>query len=193
MKVTNAIFGRSIPAPYRQVPRTAVFGTLENVRMRSAHIHRNSKAAMKYVCDAYGGKTWFRIETEAEATAEADVMRHNVAKYFGQEKDKATRSFQPSSRIPFEQEIGLAAHIQREMPLFLTLRDGDGDHLVTAMLPPGGQERDGFSPIIVGVSNCDPYPEHGEAIRALGSHFGIKLDRARCYPYGGAATGRKSR
>src|SRR3979490_1043024 len=85
-KVTNAIFGRSIPAPYRQVPRTAVFGTLENVRMRSAHIHRNSKATMKYVCDAYGGKTWFRIETEAEATAEADVMRHNVAKYFGQEK-----------------------------------------------------------------------------------------------------------
>jgi hypothetical protein len=43
-KVTNTIFGRSIPAPYRQVPRTAVFGTLGNVRMRSAHIHRNSKA-----------------------------------------------------------------------------------------------------------------------------------------------------
>ena len=27
---------------------------------------------MKYVCDASGGKTWFRIETEAEATAETD-------------------------------------------------------------------------------------------------------------------------
>jgi hypothetical protein len=143
---------------------------------------------MKYVCDAYGGQTWFRIETEAEATAEADVMRHKVAKYFCQERDKATRSFQPSSRVPFEQEIGLAAHIQREMPLFLTLRDGDGNNLVTAMLPPGGQDRDGFSPIIVGVSNSDPYPEHKEAIRVLGAHFGLKLERARCYPYGGAKT-----
>ena len=98
---------------------------------------------MKYVCDASGGKTWFRIETEAEATAESDIMRHKVAKYFYQEKDKATRSFVPSSRVPFEREIGLAAHIQTEMPLFLTLRDGEGNNLVTAMLPPGGQERDG--------------------------------------------------
>jgi hypothetical protein len=143
---------------------------------------------MKYVCDSGDGKTWFRIETEVEATAEADAMRHKVAKYFCQEKDKATRSFQPSSRARFEQEIGLTAHIQREMPLFLTLRDGDGNALVTAMLPPAGQERDGFSPIIVGVANGDPYPEHGEAIRALGGHLGIALDRARCYPYGGAGT-----
>lgn len=80
----------------------------------------------------------------------------------------------------------IAGHGEVNSPRKNTLRDGDGDHLVTAMLPPGGQERDGFSPIIVGVSNCDPYPEHGEAIRALGDHFGIKLDRARCYPYGGA-------
>src|SRR5882762_9517812 len=125
---------------------------------------------MRYVCDAYGGKTWFRIETEAEATAESDIMQHKVAKYFRQEKAKAARSFQPSSRALFEQEIGLAAHIQKEMPLFLTLRDGEGNALVTAMLPPGGQERDGFSPIIVGVSNSDPYPEHEEAIRVLGAH-----------------------
>jgi hypothetical protein len=143
---------------------------------------------MKFVCDASGGKTWFRIETEAEATTEADVMRHNVAKYFCQEKDKARRSFQPLSRVPFEQEIGLAAHIQRAMPLFLTLRDGEGNALVTAMLPPGGQERAGFNPIIVGVSNSDPYPDHEEAIRALGAHFGLQLDRARCYPYGGGQT-----
>ncbi len=39
------------------------------------------------------------------------------------------------------------------MPLFLTLRDGEGNALVTAMLPPGGRNRDGFSPIIVGVAN----------------------------------------
>jgi hypothetical protein len=143
---------------------------------------------MKYVCDAHGGKTWFRIETEAEAVAESGVMRHKGEKYFCQEKEKATKSFQPSSRVLFEQEIGLTAHIQREMPLFLTLRDGEGNALVTAMLPPGGQNRDGFSPIIVGVANSDPYPEHAEAIRALGDHFGIVLDRARCYPYGAAKT-----
>ena len=28
---------------------------------------------MRYVCDAPGGKTWFRIETESEAVAESDV------------------------------------------------------------------------------------------------------------------------
>jgi hypothetical protein len=113
-------------------------------------------------------------------------MRHKVEEYFCQEKDKATKSFQPSSRVLFEQEIGLTAHIQREMSLFLTLRDGEGNALVTAMLPPGGRKRDGFSPVIVGVSNSDPYPEHAEAIRALGDHFGIVLDRTRCYPHGAA-------
>jgi len=132
------------------------------------------------VCDAYGGKTWFRIETEAEAAAESRVMRHKIEKYFCQERDKAIKSFQPSSGVLFEQEIGLTAHIQREMPLFLTLRDGEGNALVTAMLPPGGRNRDGFSPIIVGVANSDPYPEHAGAIRALGGHFGIVLDRERC-------------
>ncbi len=52
---------------------------------------------MKYVCDAHDGKTWFRIEAEAEAAAESRVMRHKVEEYFCQEKDKATKSFQPSS------------------------------------------------------------------------------------------------
>ena len=58
--------------------------------MRCSRIHRSSKASHEVRVDAYGGKTWFRIETEA--TAEADVMRHKVAKYFCQEKDRATRS-----------------------------------------------------------------------------------------------------
>jgi hypothetical protein len=138
---------------------------------------------MKYVCDAHGGKTWFRIETEAEAAAESDVMRHKVEKYFCQERDKAARSFQPSSGVLFEREIGLTAHIQREMPLFLTLRDGEGNALVTAMLPPDGRHRAEFRSIIVGASNSDPYPDHADAIEALGDHFGIVLDRTRCYPY----------
>jgi hypothetical protein len=138
---------------------------------------------MKYVCDAPGGKTWFRIETEAEAASESDVMRHAVEKFFRKEKEKATQTFQPLSKVYFEQEIGLNAHIQREMPLFLTLRDDDGTPLVTAMLPPGGQDDRTFRPIIVGIANSDPYTEHGDAIRALGQRFGMTLERARCYPY----------
>jgi hypothetical protein len=138
---------------------------------------------MRYVCDAPGDKTWFRIETEAEAVGESDTMRHAVEKYFREEQEKASLSFQPMSKVNFEQEIGLKAHIQREMPLFLTLRDDEGNPLATAMLPPGGHDDRSFRPIIVGPSNADPYPEQGEAIRALAQHYGITLERARCYPY----------
>jgi len=77
---------------------------------------------MKYVCEAPGGNTWFRIETEAEAASESDGMRHAVEKFFRKEQEKATQTFHPLSKVFFEQEIGLKAHIQREMPLFLTLR-----------------------------------------------------------------------
>ena len=138
---------------------------------------------MRYVCDAPDGKTWFRIETEAEAAAESETMRHAVEKYFRKEQEKATQSFQPISKVSFEQEIGLKAHVQREMPLFLTLRDGDGNPLATAMLPPGGKDDRSFRPIIVGTGNADPYPEDGDAIRALGEYYGMTLERARCYPY----------
>ena len=123
---------------------------------------------MRYVCDAPGGRTWFRIETEAEAVAESETMRHAVEKYFRKEQDKAAQSFRPISKVYFEQEIGLKAHIQREMPLFLTLRDDDGTPLATAMLPPNGRDDRSFRPIIVGPGNADPYPEQGDAIRALG-------------------------
>jgi len=138
---------------------------------------------MRYICDAPNGGTWFRIETEAEAASESETMRHAVEKYFRKEQEKATQSFQPISKVSFEQEIGLKAHIQREMPLFLTLRDGDGNPLATAMLPPGGKDDRSFRPIIVGPGNADPYPEEGNGIRALGEHYGMTLERARCYPY----------
>jgi hypothetical protein len=138
---------------------------------------------MRYVCDAPGDRTWFRIESESEAVAESDLMRHAVEKYFRKEHEKAAQTFQPLSKVNFEQEIGLKAHIQREMPLFLTLRDDEGNPLATAMLPPGGRDDRSFRPIIVGPGNADPYPEEGEAIRALGEHYGIVLERARCYPY----------
>ena len=138
---------------------------------------------MRYVCDAPGSKTWFRLETEAEAADESLTMHHAVEKFFRQEQAKAQRSFTPPSRSFIEQEIGLRAHLLRTMPLFLTLRDDEGKPLVTAMLPPGALDDRSFRPIIVGNGNGDPYGEHAEAIRALADHFGLDLDRAHCYPY----------
>jgi hypothetical protein len=138
---------------------------------------------MKYVCDAPGGKTWFRIETEAEAARESAMMDHAVEKHFRRHRDHAASTFKPASSVYIEQNIGLDSHIQREMPLFLTLRDRHGDGLATAMLPAGGKDDQNFQIIIVGLGNRDPYPEHGDAIRALGDHFGLTLEREWCYPY----------
>jgi hypothetical protein len=138
---------------------------------------------MRYVVDAPKGKTWFRLETEAEAATESALMRHSVEKYFRIEREKAAQTYRPISKTFFEQEIGLNAHIQREMPLFLTLRDQDGAAHVTAMLPPGGKDTPSFRIIIVGPGNADPYPSEGDAIKALGRHFGLALERERCFPY----------
>jgi hypothetical protein len=138
---------------------------------------------MQYVCDAPGGKTWFRIETEAEAVSESELMRHAVEKFFRVELEKATQSYRPAGSAYFEREIGLKAHLMRAMPMFLTLRDDEGNGLATAMLPPGGRDERSFRPIIVGAANKDPYPEHGAAIEALGRRFGLGLERERCFPY----------
>ena len=138
---------------------------------------------MQFVCDAPDGKTWFRIDTEAEATTESEAMKHAVEKFFRREKDKALTSYKPTSSTFIERDIGLRAHLDRATPLFLTLRDREGNPLATAMLPPGGREDDSFRVIIVGPSNADPYPSQGEAIAALAKHFGLPLDRERCFPY----------
>ena len=138
---------------------------------------------MKHICDTTDGKSWFRLETELEALEESDLMQHAVERYFREEKEKAAARFAPASSRFIEQEIGLKAHLQRTMPLFLTLRDGNGAALVTAMLPPEGRDDPSFRPIIVGRGNSDPYAEHGTAIDVLGTHFGIALGRQRCYPY----------
>jgi hypothetical protein len=138
---------------------------------------------MRYVCDAPDGKTWFRIESEGEAIAESALMRHAVDKYFRQEQERAAASYRPVSNVHFEQEIGLKAHLQREMPVFLTLRDGEGNGLATAMLPPRLENNRSFRSIIVGAQNADPYHEQSEAIRALAEHVGFALERDRCFPY----------
>jgi hypothetical protein len=139
---------------------------------------------MQFVCDAPNSRTWFRIETEAEAQAESDAMKHAVEKYFRREQEKAAAAFQPPPGQPFiERDIGLKAHIARSMALFLTLRDSEGAPLATAMLPAEGKEDAAFRIIIVGPANVDPYPEQGEAIAALGKHFNLTLDREHCFPY----------
>ena len=139
---------------------------------------------MQYVCDGPGSTTWFRIETEGEALRESEAMNHAVEKHFRQAWENAAAAYRPAASSFVEQNIGLKAHIQGAMPLFLTLRDAEGNGLVTAMLPPGGRPDPTFRSIVVGPANRDPYPEHEEAIRRLGEHFGLTLDRARCYPYG---------
>jgi hypothetical protein len=138
---------------------------------------------MKYVCDA-PPNTWFRIETVGEAAIESRDMDHAVERHFRAAYEHAASAYVPPSNSHFiEQNIGLNAHVQRVMPMFLTLRDPEGKALVTAMLPPAGCDDRAFRPIIVGASNGDPYPEHGTAIRKLAEHFGLKLDAARCFPY----------
>ena len=139
---------------------------------------------MRFVCDAAGGKAWFRIETEAEAARESELMRHAVEKHFRRAHEQASQGYRPAPGPYVEQDIGRAAHIRRAMPVFVTLRDAEGNALATAMLPqPAGQDSLACSPMVVGPGNGDPYPEHGDAISALGRHFGLTLDRARCYPY----------
>jgi hypothetical protein len=138
---------------------------------------------MQYICDAPGRRTWFRIETEAEAVAESEAMRHAVEKYFRREREAAVTRYRPTASNSIERDIGLAAHILRSMPLFLTLREHDGPALATAMLPPGGKDEGSFRTIVVGPANADPFGAHDEAIQALGRHFGLSLTRERCYPY----------
>ena len=138
---------------------------------------------MQYVCES-PPKTWFRIETDAEAYQESQAMGHAVDRYFAQAREAAAAAYvPPAGHRVIEQNIGLKAHVQRAMPIFLTLRDGEGTPLATAMLPPAGLDERAFKPIIVGSSNSDPYVEHGEAIRKLGEHFRLTLDPVRCYPY----------
>ena len=140
---------------------------------------------MQYVCDAPGGATWFRIESEAEAEAEAALLGHAVDRLFRRFAAAARESYRaPSGAASFEQAIGLKDHIARVMPVFLTLRADDGEGLATAMLPPLGRERARFKIIIVGPANCDPYLAHADAIAALSAHYGLMLEREFCFPYG---------
>jgi hypothetical protein len=139
---------------------------------------------MRFVCDAAKGRTWFQIETEVEAEAEAALMRHAVDKYFLRSQEAARKLYRPPPGAGIERDIGLKAHIERLMPRFLTLRADDGAGLATAMLPPiAAANAKGFRVILVGPENGDPYAAHADAIEALAKHVGYPLPREACYPY----------
>lgn len=139
---------------------------------------------MRYVCNAPGGATWFRIETEAEAEAESVLMRHMVEKYFRRYEIAARESYRAPAGAPtFEQAIGLKDHVARSMPLFLTLRSDTGEGLATAMLPPEGRNQVNFRIVIVGPENADPYKANERAIDALAAHYSLSLPREECFPY----------
>jgi hypothetical protein len=138
---------------------------------------------MQFVCDGPNG-TWFRMETEGEAIQESQLMNHAVEKHFRQAAEDAAKTFvPPGSARSFEQMIGLKSHVQKVMPIFVTLRDREGNGLATAMLPPAGKDEKSFRPVVVGPANADPYPKHGEDIKALALHYSLTLDPARCFPY----------
>ncbi len=48
---------------------------------------------MRFVCDAAGGKAWFRIDTEGEAVRESELMRHAVEKHFRRAHEQAAQSY----------------------------------------------------------------------------------------------------
>ena len=140
---------------------------------------------MQYVCDAPKGRTWFRIETEGEAAHESRLMRHTVEKYFCREREKAVRSWRPERPKRRSSATSASRPMYSERCRFSSrCATGRVMHWLTAMLPPGGKDRGGFRIIIVAASNADPYPEQDAAIAALGAHFGLTLDRHRCFPYG---------
>ena len=65
---------------------------------------------MQFVCDGPNG-TWFRIETEGEASKESQLMNHAVEKHFRRAAEEAENSFvPPASKWAFEQKIGLKSH-----------------------------------------------------------------------------------
>jgi len=145
---------------------------------------------MQYVCEAPGRKVWFRIESSAEAALESAVMKNAIEFQYENAHRAAIQTYQPSSRLHFvERDIGLKSHIARTMPMFLTLRDGEGKHLVNAVLPPCGREDDTFACRIVGPGGMDALTAEADAVEVLEKHFGLSVHKKhsvshRALPFG---------
>src|SRR5258708_34377237 len=104
---------------------------------------------MQFICDAPGRRAWLRIETEAEASAESEEMRHAVEKYFRREREAAVTSYRPTVTTYIERDIGLKAHVMKTSPLFLPLPEHYGTPLATAMLQPVAKSYDAFGLFVV--------------------------------------------
>jgi len=131
---------------------------------------------MRYVCDASERLAWFRLETEGEAVSESVETHAGVAYFFREARRTALLSYRPRADLSFfERDIGLEAHIQRAMPLFLTLRDRDGTALVTAMLPPAGKDSGSHSIFVWGAGGVDPYESHALALQVLETKFDLSI------------------
>jgi aromatic ring-cleaving dioxygenase len=106
-----------------------------------------------------GNKTWFAIETQEQANEEARTMSHAVHIYFEHRASKP----------------GVA---------FFSLRDAMANPVATAMVVDPALA---LGSIVVGPRNRNPFPDHREAIIALGDHLKIPLDE-RSFPYAAAPT-----
>ena len=141
---------------------------------------------MRYVCDAPDRTVWFRIETEGEAFLESLSTQGAVAVFFREERQRALTSYRPRAGLSFiERDIGLEAHIQSTMPLFLTLRDHEGAALVTAILPASGKDNGNYPIFVWGAPGIDPYESHAKALEILEKRFELSIvDQSDvCYMY----------
>jgi hypothetical protein len=130
---------------------------------------------MRFVCDAAGRKTWFGIETEAEAARESELMRHAVEKHFRRAHEQASQAYRPRAGGPsFEQDIGRAGAHPPGHAGVPDAADGDGDALATRDAPAsagGGADNLVCSPMVVGPGNADPTRSTG---RPYGTSAGIR-------------------
>jgi len=118
---------------------------------------------------------------------ESRLMRHTVEKIFlpragGRQSNPGV----PERPNAIERgHSALEAHVQREMPLFPHVcATGRGNALGYSDAATGWQgSRRVSGSSSFAASNADPYPEQDAAIAALGAHFGLTLDRHRCFPY----------
>ena len=140
---------------------------------------------MEYVCDAPGRKTWFRIESENEALVESETMRNSIEIQYESARRDAIRKYLPSPRLQsFERDIGLKAHLQRTMPMFLTLRDREGTPLANATLPPCGEYDGSYTGRVIGPNGTDALVSQADAVGALERHFGLAIQLPIDVPIG---------
>jgi hypothetical protein len=130
-------------------------------------------------CSTYAvpPKTWFRIETEAEAFQNRRpwTMRW---RYFNRPGAGRCR-LRSTGRAPRHRAEHRPERTSERVPIFSPCATTRAT-LATAMLPPTGQTEREFRPC------CGTQPDPIRVYRghqALGKHCGLTLDPVRCFPY----------